>query len=124
MTSLSRAAALTIVALVLGSGMAVAQPAPTRGATAPLPPPIDQDAAMQPPPPPAGGSNADSPPPPPAPRGFHGAAPVPGVAIHVERGSDATLRIDLHCGPRDSAKDCADIASQLVDKMTGAVKDR
>ena len=123
MTSPPRAAALTAIALVLGTGMAFAQPAPTRGLAAPLPPPMDQDAAMQPPPPPVGAPDADAPPPP-GPRGPRGAAPPPGVAIRVERGPDATLRIDVHCGPRDGAKDCADIASQLVDKMNGAVKGR
>lgn len=122
MIIIPRAAALT--AVVLGTGMAFAQPVPTRGVAAPLPPPMDQDAAMQPPPPPAGAPDTDAPPPP-GPRGSHGAAPPPpGVAIRVERGPDATLRIDVHCGPRDGAKDCADIASQLVDKMNGAVKDR
>jgi hypothetical protein len=46
------------------------------------------------------------------------AGPPPrGTLIHVDRDLDRGLRFDLHCDERDSARTCADIALQLVDKL-------
>ena len=72
---------------------------------------------------------ADAPPPdagPPPPPGAHGNHPPPppprGTLIHVDRDLDKGLRFDLHCDERESARACADIALQLVDKLNAGIQ--
>lgn len=100
---------------ILLATVAFAQAAPT-----PPPPPggpLAQDAG--PPPRPGdrgpGGPGDRTPPPPP---------PSRGAAIHIERSVEGVLHLDVKCADPDPTKDCAEVTTQLLDKLGAASSKR
>lgn len=107
---------IAIGGLLIASG-AMAQPAPPPPPGAAIGSPVDKATPVR------GGPDADAPPPPGGARGPRGDRPMPppppprGASVHVERGGDGSMRVDVHCAERDATRDCADVASQLIDKI-------
>lgn len=114
---MTRIIALAGVAALLSGTVALAQTPPPPGglrpgpeAGAPPPPrniPRPGPDADAPPPPPGGLQRGpDGPPPPPPPRGAH---------LVIARGD---ARIDLQCADDATTRACADIALQMLDRLT------
>jgi hypothetical protein len=83
-------------------------------------------------PPPGGPQAQDAGPPPPppgerGPRGPKGDRPPPpprGAAIRIEHSADGIVRLEVKCAESDTTKDCADVAAQLLDKLSAATARR
>lgn len=85
----------SLLALALGAGATVAAQ------------PMAPGADLAPPPPP--GPRGDHPPPPPP--------PPPGASIRIERDGGGAVRLDVHCGPAETVKSCADTTLAVFDKV-------
>lgn len=105
---MTKTIALLSAAAILVTSVAVAQPAPPPGGPRPGP------EAGAPPPPPPGGPHV-------GPRGARGGPdappPPPPKAAHfrLERGDTA---LDVKCPDDEPMRACADIALQLLDKLS------
>jgi len=105
---MTKTIALLSAAAILAGSAAMAQPAPPPGGPRPGP-----EAGAPPPPPPPGGPHAG----PRGPRGGPDAPPPPPKAAHfrLERGDTA---LDVKCAADEPMRACADIAVQLLDKLS------
>ena len=90
----------------------------------PHPPAAGPQAQDMLPPPPPGSEEWAAGPHGPGPHGPKGDRPPPprGSAIHIERGNDGAMRLDVKCADSDTTKDCADVTSQLLEKLNGTAK--
>ena len=99
MKQISIAGAVLLALTLSAAAQTSAPPAPPSAAP-------EQRADMPPPPPPGG---------PRGPRSEH--EPPYGAAVRIDRGPEGAFKVDVRCGERDTTKDCADVASVLLDKL-------